>query len=257
MRTKFAAAARQFVETKLNQLAMLARRLWMTVALLFGEALHWLIVTRRSIAARLTARQVLVSAVLAALVFTPSALYIAERNHGKAQERAYRAQGLVAAAETAYLRSSLSELLAERSRLTDVLLDAGYSVHSNDNVMVKVVATGYSSSIYETDSTPFTTASNTRTRNGILALSRDLLTRYTPGAPFDFGDRVHVTGLGEFVVEDSMNQRWNNRIDIWFPSRLEAIRFGVKEVYLKTVNEDLNVPDELSETEPAESITGM
>ncbi len=257
MRTRFAAVARQLVETKLNQLAMLVRRLWMTVALSFGGARHWLTVTPRSIAARLTTRQVMVSAVLAALVITPSALYMAERNHRKAHEREYQAQGLASAVETAYLRSSLTELLAERSRLTDVLLDAGYSIRSNDNVMVKVVATGYSSSIYETDSTPFITASNTRTRDGILALSRDLLRRYTPGAPFHFGDRVHVTGLGEFVVEDSMNQRWNNRIDIWFPSRLQAIRFGVKEVYLKTVNEDLDVPDELSETEPAESITGM
>ena len=257
MRDRFAAAARQLVETKLNQMAMQARRLWMTVALSFGEALHWLLVTPRVVAARVTTRQVMVSVVLTALVIAPSALYMAERSNRKAQERAYHAQGLVAATETAYLRSSLAELLAERSRLTDVLLDAGYSIHSNDNVMVKVVATGYSSSIRETDATPFITASNTRTRNGILALSRDLLRRYTPGAPFDFGDRVHVTGLGEFVIEDSMNQRWNNRIDIWFPSRLQAIRFGVKEVYLKTVNADLNVPDELSESEPAESITGM
>jgi 3D (Asp-Asp-Asp) domain-containing protein len=120
-----------------------------------------------------------------------------------------------------------------------------------------VIATGYSSSIYETDSTPFITASNTRTREGILALSRDLLKRYTPGAPFDFGDRVHVPGLGEFIVEDSMNSRWNNRIDIWFPSRLEAVRFGVKEVYLRTIDEDLTQPDELSNHVPVSAVSGL
>ena len=255
MRIRFAASARQLVEWKLNQLIMRGRRLWMTLALSFGEALHWLIVAPRSIAARLTTRQVMVSVVLAAVVITPSVLFMAERNHRKAQERAYQALGLASAAETTFLHSSLSELLAERSRLTDVLLDAGYTIRSNDNVMV--VVTGYSSSVYETDSTPFTTASNTRTRDGILALSRDLLRRYTPGAPFGFGDRVHVSGLGEFIVEDSMNQRWNNRIDIWFPSRLEALRFGVREVYLQTIDEDLTVPDELSETEPASSVAGM
>jgi 3D (Asp-Asp-Asp) domain-containing protein len=257
MRIRFAASARQFVERTLNQLTMRVRRLWLTVALSFGAALHWLIVAPRSIATRLTARQVMISVVLAAMVVTPSVLFMAERNHRMAEERAYQSLDLASAAETTFLRSSLSELLAERTRLTDVLLDAGYTIRSNGDVTVKVVATGYSSSIYETDSTPFTTASNTRTRNGILALSRDLLRRYTPGAPFGFGDRVHVTGLGEFVVEDSMNQRWNNRIDIWFPSRLQALRFGVREVYLQTVDEDLTVPDELSETEPAASITGM
>ena len=112
------------------------------------------------------------------------------------------------------------------------LLDAGVPVYDeNGSVSLKVLGTGYSSSVIETDNTPFITAANTRTRPGVVALSRDLLQRYTPGAPFDFGDRIHIAGLGEYSVEDSMNRRWTKRIDIWFPSRSEAFYFGKKNLY--------------------------
>jgi 3D (Asp-Asp-Asp) domain-containing protein len=202
---------------------------------------------------RMTARRLL----LAAIVLTPSILYMVERYQHGVQVRGLETLALFSASEAGLLRSSLDALLDERARLREILLDDGRSVHMGDDVMVKVVATGYSSTIRETDHTPFITASNTATREGILALSRDLLKRYTPGAPFDFGDRVHVPGLGEFIVEDAMNSRWNNRIDVWFPSTDAAKRFGVKEVYLRTVDTDLTLPGNLSENEPAGTVTGM
>jgi len=91
---------------------------------------------------------------------------------------------------------------------------------------VTVSVSAYTSRACETDDTPFTTAANTSTRPGVLALSRDLLKRYTPGAPFDFGDIVHINGLGDFVVEDSMHGRWQRRADIWFESVEDARAFG-------------------------------
>jgi 3D (Asp-Asp-Asp) domain-containing protein len=93
-------------------------------------------------------------------------------------------------------------------------------------VAVAVSVSAYTSRECETDDTPFITAANTPTRPGVLALSRDLLKRYTPGAPFDFGDVVHIVGLGDFVVEDAMNARWQRRADIWFESVDDAREFG-------------------------------
>jgi 3D (Asp-Asp-Asp) domain-containing protein len=89
-----------------------------------------------------------------------------------------------------------------------------------------IVVTGYTSCPRETDSTPHVTASLTRVRPGCLALSRDLLRTFTPGAPFDFGDWVVLAGVGVFVVEDTMNARWRNRADIWFQERRMALRWG-------------------------------
>ena len=96
-----------------------------------------------------------------------------------------------------------------------------------------VTVTGYSSEVRQTDSTPFITAANTRVRPGVLALSRDMLHRYTPGAPFCFGDSVVIDGLGVYVVEDTMHRRWLQRADIWFPSRAEAKRFGCRNLELR------------------------
>ncbi|MBN2171185.1 MAG: 3D domain-containing protein [Candidatus Krumholzibacteriota bacterium] len=95
-----------------------------------------------------------------------------------------------------------------------------------------VTVTGYSSTRDQCDADPLITASNKRVRPGIIALSRDMLRRYNPEAPFHWGDRVYIPGVGEFVVEDSMNARYTRRADIWFPSRTRAAQWGVRELKL-------------------------
>lgn len=91
---------------------------------------------------------------------------------------------------------------------------------------IRVTVTGYSSTPGQTDSTPFTTASMTRVRRGVLALSRDLLREFTPGAPFGYGDVVEIKGVGRFHVEDTMNSRYRKRADIWFESSSAARAWG-------------------------------
>lgn len=257
MRVRLIEQIRQVARLKVNQAAVRLNALWLGTVLALRGAWHRVVWTSRSFLVDLSGRRVVSFGVLAALILTPTILFFVERDRHLSQRRAYHALALSASSEIEVLKASLREMVDERADLTEALLDAGYSIQTNESTVVKVIATGYSSSIFETDNTPFITASNTRTRMGILALSRDLLKRYTPGAPFDFGDQVHVPGLGEFIVEDSMNSRWNNRIDIWFPSRLEAVRFGVKEVYLRTINEDLRLREELSEVDPLENPSGL
>lgn len=79
--------------------------------------------------------------------------------------------------------------------------------------------TAYSSSADETDDTPFVTASGRRVRDGIAA---------TNALPF--GTKVKIPALfGDkvFTVEDRMNRRMKNVIDIWMPTKSAALRFGV------------------------------
>jgi 3D (Asp-Asp-Asp) domain-containing protein len=92
---------------------------------------------------------------------------------------------------------------------------------------VQVIITAYSSTTDQTDSTPFITASGRRVRPGIVAVSRDLKDI------LDFGQIVYLEGVGYFVVEDVMHERWTNRVDIWYPSRLKALHFGVKQGTLR------------------------
>jgi 3D (Asp-Asp-Asp) domain-containing protein len=92
-----------------------------------------------------------------------------------------------------------------------------------------VTITAYSSEVAQTDSFPFLTATGGTVRPGIIALSRDLLASFTPGAPFRYGDRVWLDGYGEFLVDDTMNARWRSRVDIWLPSTGMALAFGRKQ----------------------------
>jgi 3D (Asp-Asp-Asp) domain-containing protein len=97
---------------------------------------------------------------------------------------------------------------------------------SDQYATYQVTITGYSSNIHETDDSPGLTAANTEARSGVIALSQDLLSEFTPGAPFSFHDRVEIPGLGQFRVEDTMHPRWTRRADVWFGSRAEALDWG-------------------------------
>lgn len=99
-----------------------------------------------------------------------------------------------------------------------------------------VQASGYSSTPDQTDSTPFTTASGEHVRDGIIAANV-----YVNGRRLPFGTLVRIPNIyGDkiFVVEDRMNIRYQNNIDIWFPERQLAREFGRKnKVTIEIVEE--------------------
>lgn len=100
-------------------------------------------------------------------------------------------------------------------------------------------ATAYNSLAAQTDSTPFITATGTRTRPGVVALSRDLL------RIFPYGSRITIEDLSGkynhllrgrvFYVEDTMAARKTNSIDIWMATRSQALQFGARQVRITAV----------------------
>lgn len=86
--------------------------------------------------------------------------------------------------------------------------------------VVKILATAYSSSVDETDDTPFITASGSHVRNGVIA-ANFLPFGTNVRLPAVFGDKV-------FTVEDRLKDSYNDRVDIWFLSKGEALKFGVQ-----------------------------
>ncbi len=83
-----------------------------------------------------------------------------------------------------------------------------------------VIITAYSSSPDETDETPFITASGKSVNYGVVAANFLPLGTHIR-LPKIFGNQV-------FVVEDRLHQRYNDRVDVWFPSKWDAIQFGQK-----------------------------
>lgn len=93
----------------------------------------------------------------------------------------------------------------------------------------KVTLTCYQSVPSQTDSTPHITAINTRCQPGIAAVSRDLLE-----AGWTFGKKVWIEGHGVYTIEDIMNQRYRNHIDIWVP--VDARTFKEESVLAVLIN---------------------
>ena len=83
---------------------------------------------------------------------------------------------------------------------------------------IKMWVTAYSSSVNETDSTPFITAIGTKVRDGIAAtnmLPLGTLIRI----PSLFGEKI-------FVIEDRMHSRKRWVVDVWMKTREKAVDFG-------------------------------
>ncbi|MDP3764672.1 MAG: hypothetical protein Q8Q95_03575 [bacterium] len=89
--------------------------------------------------------------------------------------------------------------------------------------------TAYSSSVDETDSTPFITASGKKVRDGIVAAN--FLPMGTKiRIPDIFGNKI-------FVVEDRMARRHADKVDVWFPTKQEAKTFGRKKLQIEVIED--------------------
>lgn len=88
---------------------------------------------------------------------------------------------------------------------------------------MRVLATAYSSTVDQCDSTPFITANGTHVYDGTLAanfLKFGTKVRF----PSLYGDKI-------FTVEDRMKSDY--KVDLWFPTRQEAINFGAKWIEME------------------------
>lgn len=120
-------------------------------------------------------------------------------------------------------------LLKESKNSTVFLLEEKFLIPSREIIIPKIfpaVITAYSSDYEQTDETPFITAANTPTRDGVVAnnfLPFGTKVRF----PEIFGDKV-------FIVEDRMHPRKDNfHFDVWFEDQTKAVNFGVKESYVE------------------------
>lgn len=97
----------------------------------------------------------------------------------------------------------------------------------NDERIVFVTATAYSSTHDQTDNSPFIMASGNQVYDGAIAAN------FLP-----VGTKVMLPELyGEkiFTVEDRTHGRFAHRVDIWMGTREEALQFGIKQIAMKVL----------------------
>lgn len=98
-----------------------------------------------------------------------------------------------------------------------------------------VTTTTYEAVVGETDSTPLITASGFKInperafQHRIIAVSRDLLKK------FPFGTKIRIIGAdkydGTYIVQDVMNKRYRNTIDILIGEHDKQIKLKKVKMY--------------------------
>lgn len=86
-----------------------------------------------------------------------------------------------------------------------------------------LTATSYQSKKEQTDDSPNYTSIGERTHKRGCAVSRDLLKRW--GGPLEYGDLVYIEDVGFKFVNDTMNKRHRNAVDVWVESQNEEKKF--------------------------------
>lgn len=100
------------------------------------------------------------------------------------------------------------------------------SVYFPHEDLFEVTATAYSSTVEQTDSSPFITASGSHVHHGTVAAN------FLPlGTIIRMNDEL-------FEIEDRMNERYNDtyHIDIWMASLEEAQQFGTRTLLIEIVS---------------------
>ncbi|SMB92222.1 3D domain-containing protein [Deinococcus hopiensis] len=128
---------------------------------------------------------------------------------------------------------------AAQARARGVALAQSQAARPQTGRSIVARATAYNSMPGQTDSSPFVTATGTRTRPGVVALSRDLL------RTFPYGSKVMIEDLSGrsgallngrvFYVEDTMAAYKTRSVDIWMSSYSQAIHFGGRQVRITAV----------------------
>lgn len=88
-----------------------------------------------------------------------------------------------------------------------------------------VTVTAYNPTTAQCDDDPLIAASMRKVRLGTIAVSRDLFDQ-----GWVFGRKVRIEGVGIFEINDLMNKRFTQRIDIFMWDEHQARQFGKKNI---------------------------
>ena len=88
-----------------------------------------------------------------------------------------------------------------------------------------ITITSYNNEIQQCDDTPDIMASNRLVYEGAVAISRDLKKKYN----IKYGDLVYIKVFDSFfVIEDTMNERIKNTIDVFKFDKNESLKINFK-----------------------------
>lgn len=117
----------------------------------------------------------------------------------------------------------------------DKKINTEVEILNNKIVAKKLTVTAYSATKKECDSDPKITASMSKVKPGTIAVSRDLFEQ-----GWVFGKKVYIENHGIYTINDLMNKKHSERIDVFIGHKKKANSFGKKELIVALL------PDEVS-----------
>ncbi len=98
------------------------------------------------------------------------------------------------------------------------------AVEPVDNSLQRVIVTGYCSCpVCCGSNATGVTASGKKAQLGTIAADTSI---------FPFGTKLNVPGYGDGVVEDTGSRVKGYRIDVWFPTHEQAVKWGSREMFV-------------------------
>ena len=98
-------------------------------------------------------------------------------------------------------------------------------VEYTKKVMTDVTVTSYNNHANQTDDTPNITSTLRPVREGIVAVSKDFLNNNWA----KYGDLIYVDCFNKwYIIEDTMNPRFEKRIDIFLFDKQESLKIHKK-----------------------------
>ncbi|MBG97709.1 hypothetical protein CL659_01130 [bacterium] len=121
-----------------------------------------------------------------------------------------------------------------------------YMVGQNSSFFTEVLMTAYNPLPEQTDSTPFEAASGKIVREGYVAVSKDLESRFPLGSFIEIVIVCEINQEGDCLgsesqekgdffrlkIEDRMHPRKKNQVDIFFMCKQDAVKFGRRKALL-------------------------
>lgn len=116
----------------------------------------------------------------------------------------------------------------DKLQTEDIIITSMFKPNLTDTVrydLKDVTVTSYNNLTSQTDNTPNITATNRPVREGIVAVSPDLLKK----GIVHYGDLLYISCFDKwYVVEDTMNPRFEKRIDVFLFDKQESLKINKK-----------------------------
>ncbi len=130
-------------------------------------------------------------------------------------------------AEVSTLRQELAQTKASAASRSLLLKEARIleKALAQRQRVKQVTVTAYNPTVDQCDEDPYVAASMRRVRSGTIAVSRDLFSQ-----GWVFGRKVRIEGLGIFEINDLMNKRFSNRVDVFMWDHDQAVAFGKQKI---------------------------